>query len=76
MSDSMNVSTVVPILPGILGGIEGDSGALIVLRNNGDEGLFLSGNANPLKWVRIEEFTPNPAGVLSASELRKRLGLD
>jgi hypothetical protein len=64
-------------LPGFVAGRDKDGGStaevgiIMVLRNNGEQALFASRENTPLRWIKIEDFTPDPAAVLSAEEANK-----
>jgi hypothetical protein len=49
-----------------------ESGIIIVLRRDGEEALFASRDSVPLRWIKIGDFTPDPAGVFSVEELKRQ----
>ncbi len=52
----------------LYGFVGSETGIGIALRKEGEEILFASKQNSPLRWVPIEEFTPDPAGILTVEE--------
>lgn len=62
------MSEVVIIPHGLIGFCGTETGLGLALRDKGDEILFASKETQPLRWVKISEFTADPKGILSAEE--------
>jgi hypothetical protein len=45
-----------------------ETGIGVALRKDGDEILFASKENSPLRWISINEFTPDPAGIVPVEE--------
>ncbi|GEM_PF-6331955 len=45
-----------------------ETGVGVALRKDGDEILFASKQNSPLRWVAVNEFTPDPAGIIPVEE--------
>ncbi len=63
--------SIVIMEEGYYGFVGKESGLLVALRNNGDEGFFLSRDNAPSRWVSVGQFTADPKGLMSPEEAEK-----
>jgi hypothetical protein len=64
-------NSVVIIEEGYYGFVGKESGLLVALRNNGDQGFFLSRDNAPSRWIPVVEFTADAKGLLSPEEVER-----
>lgn len=60
--------SITIIESGIYGFVGKESGLIIALRENGNEGLFASRENSPLRWIKVEEFTPDGNRLIEPEE--------
>jgi hypothetical protein len=55
----------------VVGFVKRESGQIIAFRNNGEEGLFASRENSPLRWIKVNDFIPDPKSVMTADDARE-----